>query len=90
MKRTNLDGISEYRLGAEWYSHPSARVWKEILYPRILGNILSGLRNSTSEDSRAQLQGALIITQEINEALSTAEKNVLSLSARAEANQSQL
>ena len=87
MKPLRLDKIGELSLAAEWFTHPSACVWKEIIYPRILGNIMAGLRGATSEDSRAQLQGALITVSEIHEALSGAETALKSIQARAETQQ---
>lgn len=84
MKPLRLEGIGELRLAAEWYTHPAARVWKEVIYPRILANIMSGLRGATSEDSRAQLQGALVVVSEINEALSGSGTALKSITAREE------
>jgi len=85
MKPLRLDGINEFRQAAEWYAHPAARAWKELIYPRLLGNIMAGLRGATSEDSRAQLQGALVTVSEINEALSGSETALKSIAAREEA-----
>lgn len=84
MRNLKLDMVGELKLAAEWYAHPSARIWKETIYPQLLQNIMSGLRSATSEDSRAVLQGALIVANEINETLRGAENALRSIQARAE------
>lgn len=84
MRNLKLDKTEEIRLAAEWYAHPSARIWREVIYPQLLQNIMSALRVATSEDSRAVLQGALIVANEINETLKGAGAALNSISARAE------
>jgi len=77
-----LEIVGDLRLAAEWHAHPAARIWKDKLYPTILRNIMAGLRGATSEDSRAQLQGALILISEIHETLSGAEKALKAITER--------